>query len=542
MTRRTVVHGGTLVDGTGAPRRPADLLIEDGRIAVVGEPGSLDAVEGRRRDATELVVCPGFIDVHSHADGSSLLPLDDVSKILQGVTTEIVGNCGTSLSPLGAGDREVAGRLLAPGCTVPWAGVGEHLAHWRDRDHVTNVGVLVGHGTLREAVLGTSAHPADDEALRAMQVLLEDGLAAGALGLSSGLVYAPGVFATPEELRGLVRVLGPEHVYATHLRNESDRLLESVDEAVATVDGLACRLQISHLKVTGRRNHGRVRLALDRLDVAREAGLRVRQDVYPYAAASTTLTACLPPWALAGGEAALLSRLADATQRDRIRREVHAPGPHDWENPVASAGWDRLVIAGTASGRDEGRSLADLAAAAGMDPFDTLVNLLRRERARASMVEHSMSENDVERVLCHPETIVASDGLPATAGAAPHPRLHGTFPRVLGPYVRERGLLTLEQAVRKITGLPAETFSLSGRGVVAAGTIADLVAFDPAAVADRATYAHPSRAPTGVAWVMQQGRLSVDHGSWLGRRRGRLLTPAGRSSPQPHHLTTPERH
>ncbi|MCK5892693.1 amidohydrolase family protein [Aeromicrobium sp.] len=523
MTQRTVIVGATIVDGTGGPRRDADVLITDEKIRAVEPPGHLDRADARRVDGTGLVVSPGFIDIHSHADGSFLLE-DDTSKILQGVTTEIVGNCGASLAPISPAFHPTAQRLLGGAARPQWQSVDEWFDAVRDRN-VTHVGMLVGHGNLRELVVGAADVPVEGHHLARMRAALARGLEAGALGFSSGLVYAPGAYAGRDELQGLLAALDHEHVYATHLRNEADALLASVDEALDTAATSRARLQISHLKATGRRNHGRVQEALRRLDRARADGQRVRQDVYPYTAASTALTACLPPWALAGGPIALLARLDDMTQVERLRREVESPPPHAWENPAANAGWDGLVLAGTASGQDVGLSLSDIAAREQCSPFDGLVMVLRREQARASMVEHSMLEADVETVLQHPETIVASDGLPITAGDHPHPRLHGTFARLLSRYVRERGVLDLETAVHRVTGLPAETFGLHDRGTISPGSVADLVAFDPTTVADRATYDHPTRPPSGIAWVMQCGRTSVDSGRWLGRRRGQLLRP-----------------
>ncbi|RYI99762.1 MAG: D-aminoacylase, partial [Actinomycetales bacterium] len=336
MTRRTVVSGGVVVDGTGAVRRQADLLLVDDRIDAVVGPGELAGADARHVDASGLVVAPGFIDVHSHADGSFLLD-GDASKILQGVTSEIVGNCGASLAPLGAAtSHPTADRLVADGTRPTWQSVADLVEAGQDR-HVTHVGTLVGHGTLRELVGGHASQAIDDHQRTAMRLALAAALESGAFGLSSGLVYAPGVFAPESELESLVEVLGAEHVYATHLRNESDQLMESIEEALRTTATTDAHVQISHLKATGRRNHGSTATALRRLDRARADGRTIGQDVYPYTAASTALTACLPPWALAGGTMALLARLADAGMVARLRAEVQSAPPHPWENPVASA-------------------------------------------------------------------------------------------------------------------------------------------------------------------------------------------------------------
>ncbi|KAA1378472.1 N-acyl-D-amino-acid deacylase family protein [Aeromicrobium fastidiosum] len=524
MSERTTVTGGWLIDGTGSPARRADLLIEDDRISAVTQPGDLASTDARTIDVGGLTITPGIIDVHSHADIAFALAGDDVSKILQGVTTEVVGNCGTSLAPLGVAHREVATRIAGPDADLSWTGFGDYLDAVDGGTQVTNSCHLVGHSSLREAVLGHDDRAPDPDELSTMVRLLHDALEAGAFGLSTGLIYPPGAFAEANEVATLVSSLSAHHVYATHMRNESDHLIAALDEAIGSLRDASCRLQVSHLKATGRRNHGTMGIALERLDRARRRGLDVHHDVYPYTAASTGLTACLPPWSLVGGTAEMLSRLTSASVRDRIRHDVLSPSPHDWDNPVAAAGWEGLVIAGTGSGSHEGVSLAALADEWDCDPFGAMVDLLVRELGQVTMVEHSMDQADVDLAVTDRHAIIASDGLPPGSGGSSHPRGHGTFPRALGHLSRDRGLLDLPTAVHKMTGLPAEVFGIADRGVVRTGSIADLVCFDPLAIADHATYEHPHREPTGIRWVMQAGQLTVHHGAWLGRRLGRRLT------------------
>jgi dihydroorotase/N-acyl-D-amino-acid deacylase len=282
-------------------------------------------------------------------------------------------------------------------------------------------------------------------------------------------------------------------------------------------------VQVSHLKAAGRPNWGGVPRALEQLEEARADGVVVTQDVYPYTASSTMLTACLPHWCQEGGDRAVLARLADPDTVRRLRTDIDAGSTPEWENHIAGADWDGILVSSTGSHRHEGSTLAEIAAELGGDPLDALVTVLSEERLRASMVVFTMCEDDVEAALADPHTMIGSDGLPPGVGGKPHPRLYGTFPRVLARYVRQRGTLDLATAVHKMTGLPADTFGLTGRGRIAPGQIADLVAFDPDTIADHCDYRDPVHPPTGLAWVMQGGEMVVQDGAWLGVRRGRRL-------------------
>lgn len=518
-SHRLVVRNGLVADGTGAPLREVDVLVEGDRIASVAPRGALDRVDGSVLNASGLVVAPGFVDAHSHADNAPFLPGDDTTKILQGVTTEVVGNCGFSLAPV-VPDRagmlaDLSARLFPP---VPWAWTswGSFVDAADQCGYVTNAVPLVGHNSLRIAAMGMDGGPAGPDVVRAMCYLLDEALEAGAFGMSSGLIYPPGMFAARDELEALAARLPAGRVYATHMRDEGAGLLDSVAEAIGLASRAGCEVEVSHLKVTGPANWGLVGEALTRLDEARRAGIPVGQDVYPYEASSTMLSSCLPPWFQAGGEEAVLGRLSDAALRDRLGDDLGREEP-DWAS--------RTIVAGTASGRHEGRSVEEIAAESGGDPVDALVEVLRAERLRATMVHFSMSEADVEAVLSDPATIVGSDGLPPGSGGRPHPRLFGTFPRVLGRYVRERRLLGLPEAVAKMTSRPADKFGVRDRGRIREGALADLVGFDPEVVSDVGDYRDPVHPPVGIGWVVQGGHLVVDNGRWLGRRRGRRLVP-----------------
>ena len=515
LTDTVLLTGALLADGTGAPLRPADVLVEQGRITAVEAPGALPRDTGVR-DLTGLVLAPGFIDVHSHADNAPLLTEHDTTKIHQGVTTEIVGNCGFSLAPCSTTQAGTLGTFLQrlfPPVEIGWTGFHDLFARTDDAGYVTNYCPLVGHGTLRIAATGMSDAAPDDEALRTMRTALEEGMTAGAFGLSSGLIYPPAVFSTTRELVHLAQVLGGDGLYATHMRDEGTALLEAIEEALH-IGATAGRTHVSHLKAAGSENWGKVRPALARISDAREAGHTVAQDVYPYTASSTMLTATLPNHFLADEADAIVERLRSASGRAEL-----AAANQDRD-------WTKILIATTASHRHEGRTLAELAADQDVPPVDALIRVLVDEHLRASMISFSMHEDDLTDALSDPHTMIGSDGLPPGTGGKPHPRLYGTFPRVLGRYCRENGVFSLPEAVRRMTSLPAESFRIPERGLVAPGYVADLVAFDATTVTDVGDYHDPAHQPDGIPWVAQAGHTVVDQGQYVGTRLGRRLTPA----------------
>ncbi|MGC9668699.1 N-acyl-D-amino-acid deacylase family protein [Planosporangium sp. 12N6] len=555
--RRLLVRGADVLDGTGAPARRADILVRHDVIEAVLEPGDASPARPTERtgaagppsgvaervlaagglilEAAGRIVAPGFIDVHSHADNAPFLDADDTSKILQGVTTEVVGNCGFSLAPrlpVTAPATEEFSRRLFPPVPWSWGRFGELLAATDAAGYVTNYAPLVGHHALRAAVLGLAGSAPNADQLAAMGRLLDEAVDAGACGLSTGLIYPPGRYARTAELVALARRLPSGRPYVTHLRSEGRQLLASLAEAVHIGERAGCPVQVSHLKASGRPAWGRMPEAIALLDAARARGVPVRHDVYPYTAGSTTLTVALPPWFATGSDADVLRRLVDRRALERLRADLERADPQytdpqytdpGWDNHVRDAGWDGVVIASTASHRYEGLSLAQVAAESGGDPFDALVEVLCAEELKVSVILHSMREEDLVVALTHPETMIGSDGLPPGLGGRPHPRMYGTFPRILARYVRDRGDLDLADAVRKMTSLPARTFGLADRGIVAPGMAADLVAFDPRTVADRADYRVSTRPPGGVDWVVCNGELVVRDGVYLGRRAGRRL-------------------
>ncbi len=520
----TILTDALIVDGSGCDAFLGEVWMADGsitRISAIGETHPSNAVVV---DVGGRVLAPGFIDVHSHADNAAFLGHHDTSKILQGVTTEVTGNCGMTLAPRSDLYRDelaaYAGRLFP--ATV-WSGES-FRDFWQSaetRGLVTHVAPLVGQGTLRIMAMGLEDRTPTDRERQRMHQALRAAMDAGAFGLSTGLIYPPGTFTPTEEIIDLCRQL--EHgLYASHLRGESLLLEESVAEALEIGREANVAVQLSHHKAAGSQNWGKTVKTLAAVDRARAAGQAVRLDVYPYTASSTMLTACLPSWTEVGGHDATIRRLTDPSTQRQIRRDIEEGLP-GWENHLESAGVDGILLCTTADHEYEGQTLAEAAKCLDMDPVSALFHILVQEDLRVSMIVFSMDDQDLERVLRYPWTMIGSDGLPPGSGGRPHPRLFGTFPRVLGRYVREVPILGLEQAVYKMTGLPADTFGLQKRGLIREGYRADLVVFSADTIADTGTYGGLPSSPSGIYQVYQEGHLVVDGGQYLGTPRGRWL-------------------
>lgn len=528
MSGTLLVRGVELADGTGSPLRTADLLVHGATIVAVEAAGVVPAAADEVIDATGLVAAPGFIDVHSHADNSPFLDDDDESKILQGVTTEVVGNCGFSLAPASAahhGLLERYSRRIFPELPWGWSSFPELLAATDARGYVTNYAPLVGHHAVRIAAMGMADRAPDATELETMRRLVREAGEAGAVGLSTGLIYPPGLFGTTDEIVALVDALPPGALYATHMRGEGPQVMRSIEEALTIGERTGRRVQISHLKVAGRSGWGRMPRALELIDAARARGVDVRQDVYPYTAGSTMLTATLPPWFQEGGDASVVRRLGDPGDVARLREELAVPS-ESWENMAYGAGWEGIVVASTASHTWDGLSIAEIARQRSEDPVAALIHVLLTEQLKATMIVHQMHEDDLIVALGHPNTMIGSDGLPPGMGGKPHPRTYGTFPRILARFSRELGTLTLPEAVRRMTALPAATFGLADRGVIAPGAAADIVLFDAASVRDTATWEDSTSLPVGIPWVILNGHPVVRGGAYMGPRSGRRLVRA----------------
>jgi len=492
-----MIRHGLVVDGTGAPAFAADIAVAGDRIAAVGEvPEGGLRPDGRTIDASGLVVAPGFIDVHGHDDLAVLRTPAVDFKVRQGVTTDIVGNCGMGAAPSSEAYlhfyRTVLGDILGPMGALPWRTTEEFYRAVEEAGPSLNVASFVPHSTIRFLAMGMERRPPTPSEMAAMKGLLAQGMEAGALGLSTGLIYPPGLFAATEELIELGRVAG-EHggIYASHIRDEGDGMLDAVAEALRIGEEGGVPVQISHHKAMLERNWGRVEQSLRLIEEARARGLDVTVDVYPYTAGSTALGMLL---------------LAGRTE-DMMGEQL-------------------LVVSVKHQHEYEGMSLAEIAQRMGLPLREAALRLLEQEENAVVVVAFAMSEEDVQRVMRYEQAMFGSDGIPSPTGK-PHPRLYGAFPRVLGHYVRELRLLSLEEAVRKMTSLPARKHRLRERGEVRPGCFADLCLFDPETVIDRATYEEPRQYPQGIPYVIVNGVLVVDGGIHTGARAGRVLRHGG---------------
>ena len=537
-----LIRGATVIDGSGAPGVQASVAVDGGRITSI-DPSGVAREADRVVDAGGLVLAPGFIDMHSHADFTLPSYPAAINSLAQGVTTEVIGNCGYSPAPLSADpalaeEQRAECHGLGPDLDWAWRSFGEYLDRMDAAQPAVNVVALVGHGMLRLSVVGPAARPATGAELEHMRAAADGALADGAWGMSTGLVYPPGSYAGTDEVvavgGGLPAVDG---LYASHIRNENDGLADALREAVEIGRRLGVRVEVSHLKAAGRNNHGRSGEALGILDDARAEGLRVHQDAYPYAAGSTLLTQLLPPWVHDGGTEAIIARLASPDVRARIAADVR-DGIPGWPNYiVATGGWDGIRIAAVvdpALAWLEGKTIAESAARSGIDPFTLALDTMAADRGATMMIVSLMSETDVDAILADPSTSIGSDQLGVTSREAPvHPRTYGTFVRVLGRYVRERGTLDLPTAIRRMTGMPAEALGLTDRGRIEPGAVADLVLFDPLTVRDAATYDDSTAAAVGVEAVLMGGAFAVEGGRPVRPSLGRVLRPEVSGPRQP---------
>jgi N-acyl-D-aspartate/D-glutamate deacylase len=518
-----VIRGGVVVDGSGAAARRADVALLGDRIAAVGE---VSGAALRTIDAAGLVVAPGFIDMLGWSQYTLLVDPRAVSKVTQGVTTEAVGE-GWSPAPVNAATlREDSAQFAAWGLVVDWRDLDGYFARLERTGIPINVAAFVGATTLRLYVMGHQRRAPTPAELAHMVALVDTAMRQGALGLSTSLIYEPGSYASTEELIALAREAGRHGgLYISHIRSEADGIRDALAEALRIGREAGVPVEIWHLKVSGRRNWGRMGEVLALLDSARARGQRVGANSYPYAASATGLSQAVPAWMRVGGADSLLARLADPAARARARREMEPP-----------TGVLVLNVLDTTLRRYQGRRVTDIARDEGKDPRDVVLDLLAADRGASGAAYFSMNEDDVRLAVATPWVGVGSDfGATAPDGPlaalTPHPRSYGTFPRILGRYVREERALSLEAAVHKMTGLAAERLGLAGRGLVREGYYADLVVFDPASVADRSTFERPHQPAVGIRHVLVNGQPVLVDGRLTGARPGRALFGAGRRGP-----------
>jgi len=523
----TLIRSATVIDGTEAPRYRAHVLLDGDTIAEIRDDDTGMPAD-RVIDASGLVLAPGFIDMHAHSDLQILINPEHPSRITQGVTTEVLGQDGLSYAPVTDEVLAVVRRKIAGWNTDPvdfdfdWRSVGEYLDRL-DRGIATNVAYLVPHGVLRALVVGWDDTPATAAQIAGMQRLLAEAMSEGAVGLSAGLTYTPGMYADNDELLALCRTVAEYGGYfSPHHRSYGAGAMEAYAEMVDLTTRAGCPLHLAHATLNFGPNKGRAPELLALLDDAERAGADISLDTYPYLPGATTLSAILPSWASAGGTEATLARLEDPRELSRIREHLEVTGSDGCHGVIAE--WDTIEISGVQHSELDGyvgQTIAQIAKEEGRDPFDVCVDILRRDELGSGILQHVGHEENVQAIMGHPRHTGGSDGL--LVGAKPHPRGWGTFARYLGHYCRDLGLMSLEECVGHLSGRAATRLRLIDRGYVRAGFAADLVLFDPDAVADNATYAQPRRAASGFTHVFVRGQLALDDGELTGATAGRAL-------------------
>lgn len=528
MVYDLVIKNSRIIDGTGNPWFRGDVGVKDGKISYIGKL-PLDVCSKEVIDGKDQILSPGFIDCHCHSDFLLFRDPIMISKLQQGVTTQIIGPCGLSVAPIKPDKTQMLDKyagFIKAGVNLDynWETFGEYLDELEKLDLGTNIGALVGQGTIKINVMGFEMRKPSENELKNMKQLLKEAMLDGALGMSSGLIYPPGVYSEPEEIIELTESLKEFNgVYFSHIRNESNYLVKAVKELidVAKKNNIAC--QIHHHKVCGKDNWGLIKETINLVEVARENGLDITIDQYPYIAASTTLRSILPPWAQEGGIEEILKRLQDVDTRKKIVKEISQKC--SWENFLHQSGGPRgVIIVYSPSTPDfEGKSLEEISKMMGKDPIEAALDIISLNNGSDNAYYIMMSEEDVKYIMKNNLVMIGSDSIPVAPGAKCHPRTNGTFPRVLGKYVREEKIITLEEAVRKMTSFPANRLNIQTKGLIKQGMDADLVIFDSNKILDGADYDDPFKKPYGINFVVVGGKIVIEHSKFTGQTVGKIL-------------------
>ena len=529
-----LIKGGRIVDGSGSPGYVADVAIKNDRIVKIGQLSQATAT--RIIDARGLVVAPGFIDMLGQSETYVLIDPRAMSKVMMGVTTEITGE-GESIAPIN--DRQIKEQedfLKRFNLNIDWRTLDQYFKRLEKQGSGVNLGTFVGATQVREYVVGYDDRAPTAQELEQMKKLVADAMRDGALGLSTSLQYVPARFAKTDELIELAKVARQYGgIYATHQRSEANTIDASLDEVFEIAQKAQIPAEIWHLKTAYKKNWGRMSHVLEHIQQARDRGLDVTADIYPYIAGSTALSACLPPWALEGGTEKTLARLRDPQTRQRLKQEI-SQDQTEWENIYLGSGGPSGVLIGAVVNREleslQGKRISEIAADQKKDPLDVVFDLIIADHSQTGAIYFMMNEDDMRAAMKSPYVSFCTDsGARATdgplAGSKSHPRGWGSYPRILGRYVRDEKLLTLEAAIHKMTGAPAARVGLRDRGVIKEGMFADITIFDPATVIDRATFESPNQYPIGIDYVLVNGKVSVDKGRRTTALAGRVLRGPG---------------
>lgn len=525
---KTLIKNATIVDGSGKPAYEADLLIKDDKIEKIGQIGDTD-VE-RTIDAKGLVVAPGFIDTHSHSDLDVLLHPHVMPKVMQGITTEFLGQDGVSMAPLpkkyiSDWRKNIAG-LDGVSDEIDW--------NYETTDNylkmIENVGpginecYLVPHGNIRMEAMGLDNRQPNDEEIEKMKEITRREMEAGAFGLSTGLIYIPCAYSESKEIIEMCKVVAEyDGVFVIHQRSEADTIVDSMNEVIEIGRKSGVRVHWSHFKVAGKKNWDKIDTVLKQLEQARDEGIIVSFDQYPYVAGSTMMGAILPPWVHDGGTNKVIERLKDPEMRKKMRHDMEN-GIHGWDNFVDFAGFENIFVTSVITEKNKdavGLSITELAELRNLDPYTAAFDLLMEEENAVGMVDFYGKEEHVKLFMARPEMNACTDGL--LAPGKPHPRLYGSFPRILGKYVREEKVMSLEEAVKKLTSKAAEAMNLKDRGLLKEGYYADITIFNPDTIVDKGTFIDPIQFPEGIEYVIVNGKVAVEHGKHTDILNGKVI-------------------